>query len=425
MSKMLYDIGFLIFSLIYLPTLIFKGKLHGDFGERFGVYSSAKRAALEGGKDVIWIQAVSVGEVALCRSLIPMVRKNFPESSIVFSTITRSGNELARKLFSKDAVILYFPLDFSFVVKKAVALIRPKFYVMVETEIWPNLLKTLSEGRVRTILINGRISDRSFGKYELAKPFLKNTLHNIGAFCMQSETDARRVMALGAPEEKVRVTGTMKFDISMACDGSGETVKAAIKPEVGDELLVAGSTHRGEEEIVLSVFKRLSLDFPNLRLLIAPRHVERTGEVERLIRRLGFTPMRISKLPVSNNPTSATCVFILDTIGRLNEAFSIASVVFIGGSLVKHGGQNPLEPAVFGKPVIFGPHMFNFRSVVDVLMAGDAAIQIKEGEGLFENVSLLLSDRNRMRDLGWNAKRALTANRGATALNIEAMKRLV
>ncbi|MFH1189177.1 MAG: glycosyltransferase N-terminal domain-containing protein, partial [Candidatus Omnitrophota bacterium] len=219
---MLYDIGFFIFSIFYLPTLIFRGKLHGDFGERFGSYSSQKRSRLAAGRSAIWIQAVSVGEVALCKSLIPMIREHFPESSIVFSTITKAGNELARKLFSKDAVIIYFPLDFSFIVKKAVSLIKPKVYVMVETEIWPNILKALSASGARTILVNGRISDRSFGKYELAKPFLRSTLERIGAFCMQSETDARRIIALGAPKERVRVTGTMKFDINITSSGSGE-----------------------------------------------------------------------------------------------------------------------------------------------------------------------------------------------------------
>jgi 3-deoxy-D-manno-octulosonic-acid transferase len=420
---MLYDIGFFIFSVFYLPTLIFKGKLHRSFGERFGAYSKEKLAALGSCKDAIWIQAVSVGEVALCRSLIPALKERFPANSIVFSTITKTGNELARKLFSKDAVIIYFPLDFSFVVRKAVSLIRPKVYVMVETEIWPNLLKTLSAQGVRTILINGRISDRSFGKYELARPFLKKTLEGIGAFCMQSETDARRIIALGAPEEKVRVTGTMKFDVDLVSAGSGEGMRALLGLGNGDELIVAGSTHNGEEDAVLSAFKRLSKDFPNLRLLIAPRHVERASSVAHAVQRSGFVPVKVSKL--AGPPAGISRVFILDTIGRLNEAFSIASLVFIGGSLVKHGGQNPLEPAAFGKPVLFGPHMFNFRSVVDVLMANDAAVQLKEGEDLFEKMFSLLNDRNRMRDLGWNAKRALTANRGATLRNIEAIKRLV
>jgi 3-deoxy-D-manno-octulosonic-acid transferase len=418
----LYDIGFFIFSLLYLPTLIFKGKLHRDLGERFGAYSKDKQAALERCKDTVWIQAVSVGEVTLCKSLIPMVRERFPGSAIVLSTITKAGNDLAGKLFSKDAVIIYFPLDFSFTVRKAVSLIRPKIYVMVETEIWPNLLRELSARGVRTILVNGRISDRSFSKYELARPFLRKTLEGIGAFCMQSETDARRIIALGAPREKVRVTGTMKFDFDITTAGAGEGMKAVLGLRPGDDLLVAGSTHKGEEEAVVSAFKRLSADFPNLRLLIAPRHVERAGAVAHAVRNAGLMPVRVSK--AEGAAADGSRVFILDTIGRLNEAFSIATLVFMGGSLVNHGGQNPLEPAAFGKPVLFGPHMFNFRGVVDVLMANDAAVQLKEGEDLSEKIASLMNDRNRMRDLGWNAKRALAANRGVTMRNVEAMQKL-
>ena len=420
---MLYDLGFLIFSVFYLPTLIFKGKLHKDFGERFGAYSDAKRSALKAGRDIIWIQAVSVGEVALCKSLMPALREAFPESAIVFSTITKTGNDLARKLFSKEAVIIYFPLDFSFIVKKVVALIRPKIYVMIETEIWPNLLNALSAAGVRTILINGRISDRSFGKYELVKFFLKGVLRKVGAFCMQSEIDARRIMALGAPKDKVRVTGTMKFDVNTVSDASGEAMRSLLGLGKGEELIVAGSTHKGEEGAVLAAYKRLAAEIPNLRLLIAPRHIERAGEVEREVKNAGLAPMRVSKLRILGSRLPAR-VYILDTIGQLSEAFSVATLVFIGGSLIKHGGQNPLEPAAFGKPVLFGPYMFNFRSIVDVLLSNDAAVQIKEGEGLFEAISPLLKDRNRMKDLGWNAKRALTANRGATLCNIEAIRKL-
>jgi 3-deoxy-D-manno-octulosonic-acid transferase len=425
---MLYDIGFFVFSIFYMPALIFKGKLHKDFGERFGIYSGRKLSELRAAREVIWIQAVSVGEVSLCKSLIPAIRERFPDSSIVFSTITKTGNELARKLFSEYAVIIYFPLDFSFVVKRAVSLIKPTIYIMVETEIWPNLLKTLAAGGVRTILVNGRISDRSFGKYELARPMLGNTLKRIGAFCMQSETDARRIIAMGAPKDKVRVTGTMKFDIDTVSAGSGEGIKTVLGLRAGDELIVAGSTHKGEERALLGAFKRLACDFPGLRLLIAPRHVERAGEIEKLVKSFGFSPVRVSKLSGpygvairSSEPKHAPHVFILDTIGSLNEAFSAATLVFIGGSLIKHGGQNPLEPAAFGKPVLFGPHMFNFRNIVEALLANDAAVQLKEGEDPHDAIVSMLKDRNRMRDLGWNAKRAITANRGATLRNIEAI----
>lgn len=419
MANMLYDIGFMIFSLFYLPALIFKGKLHSRFGERFGLFSAAKLEELVRARNAIWIQAVSVGEVALCRNLVPAIKERFPGSDIVFSTITRTGNELAAKLFSGDATIIYFPLDFSFIARKVVGIIRPRIYVMVETEIWPNVIGAVSahSGRPAIVMINGRISDRSYGKYMMVRRFLKGTLEKIGAFCMQSELDAKRMISLGAPEERVSVTGSMKFDAAVA-PASADAVREAIGLGAEEELIVAGSTHKGEEEAVLSVFRRLADEFPALRLLIAPRHIERSGEVDAAVRRSGFAPVRVS---AAKGAAHRGCVLILDTIGSLGGVFSAATIVFIGGSLVRHGGQNPLEPAYFGKPILFGPHMFNFRSIADALLKDDAAIQVGDAGALYGNMASLLRDRNRMRDLGWNAKRTLNANRGATLRNVEAI----
>lgn len=406
---MLYDIGFLIFSIFYLPTLIFKGKLHSSFKERFGKYDDEKRTKLVAPGDKIWIQAVSVGEVALCKSLIPALKSRFPQSRIIISTITKTGNDLAKKLYSKDAVIIYFPLDFSFVVKKAAAIIRPNIYVMIETEIWPNLLKELSRQNVPSVLINGRISDRSFGKYKLVKGFLKNTLSEINAFCMQSETDASRIKELGAPAERVRVTGNMKFDSAPLTDASG----------ISEEFFVAGSTHSGEEEIVLKVFSSLAKEFPGLKLLIAPRHIERAREVEAAAKESGLEAIRLSTLNEPLTANSQPKILILDTIGQLNDFYKKAAIVFIGGSLVKHGGQNPIEPAVIGKAVIFGPYMFNFKHVASVLLESEGALQVESEKELLERSRALLKDGRERKRMGENAKHAIMENRGATDRNLE------
>jgi 3-deoxy-D-manno-octulosonic-acid transferase len=423
---MLYDIGFLIFSILYLPALIFKGKLHAGFGERFGRFSGEKRAALAAAKDAIWIEAVSVGEVTLCKSLIPALKQAFPSSDIVLSTVTRAGNELAGKLFSKDAVIIYFPLDLSWITDAVSGLVRPRVYIMMETEIWPNALRSVRRCGARTVLVNGRISDRSYGRYLMARPVMRGALAMIDGFCMQSEIDAGRIVAMGAAKERVGVTGTMKFDAPAAAVPEGG-IGTILGLDAQNELLVAGSTHPGEEEIILSEYGRLSAAYPNLRLLIAPRHVERAGEVEKIVRRHGLNPVRFSALSAQRPARYAqrNTVFILDTIGRLNEIYSRASMVFVGGSLVRHGGQNPLEPAACGKAVLFGPHMFNFRPIVEILLKSDAAVSVADGRDLGGKVRMLLEDRNRMRDLGWNAKRALAANRGATMRNIEAIRRLL
>lgn len=421
---MLYDIAFLIFSIFYLPTLLFKGKLHGNFLERFGIYDRDKQNALASGRDTVWIQAVSVGEVSLCRKLIPLIREKFPGRKIVLSTITKTGNALAKKLFSKDAVIIYFPLDLSFIVKKALSLIKPKLYIMVETEIWPNMLREISRLSIASLIVNGRISDKSFGRYTMARPFLKGILKKVSAFCVQSKLDAGRMISLGAPANKVMVTGNMKFDITAPPDaGSAQKMKEGMNLQYDEELFVAGSTHKGEEEIVVAAYRELVKNFPRPRLVIAPRHIERAGEVEDIVNRSGFKAVRISRMNSDSPAPDAQSVFILDTIGQLNDFYSIATIVFVGGSLVRHGGQNPIEPAVLGKPILFGPNMFNFKDVADIFLTNAAALQVSGKADLIEKARLLLNDAEKRLSLGYNAKNAVFKNRGATEKNLEIIER--
>ena len=423
---MLYDIGFLIFSVIYLPLLIFKGKLHREFPERFGRYTLAKEKALLSGRNRIWIQAVSVGEVAVCKSLIPLLKENFPGYDLAVSTITKAGNDLAKKLFSKDAVIIYFPLDFGFTVRRAIKYIKPRIYIMIETEIWPNLLSELSLNSIPSVMINGRISDRSIGKYRLAKPFLKNVLSKICAFCMQDTIDAERVIELGAPPDRVKVTGNMKFDAEVLANvGASDAVRRSMNLNEDDPLLVAGSTHEGEEETIVEAFKDLILEFPKLKLLIAPRHISRVGEIEKIIKKSGFEPVRVSGLNAVRSTQYAVRILILDTIGYLNEAYSAATLVFIGGSLVKHGGQNPVEPAVMGRAILLGPHMFNFRYITKVLLKEGAALQITGKEELVKDLKMLLRDPLKRSELGDKAKRVIAENRGATKKNLEKISEIL
>ena len=423
---MLYDIGFLIFSVIYLPILIFKGKLHREFPERFGRYTPAKENTLLSGRDRIWIQAVSVGEVAVCKSLIPLLKEKFPGYDLVVSTITKAGNDLAKRLFSKDAVIIYFPLDFGFTVRRAVKHIKPRLYIMIETEIWPNLLKELSLNSVPSVMMNGRISDRSIGKYRLISPFLKNVLSKIRAFCMQDTIDAERVISLGAPPERVNVTGNMKFDAEVLAGVEDPgVIRRSLSLNDDDPLLVAGSTHKGEEKTIVEAFRDLVLEFPKLRLLIAPRHVGRVEEVESVISKSGLESVRVSRLNDTRCTIDDRRILILDTIGHLNEAYSAATLVFIGGSLVKHGGQNPVEPALLGRPILFGPHMFNFRYITKVLLTEGAALQIAGKEDLVRSSKMLLKDPLKRSELGANAKRVIEKNRGATKKNLEKISEIL
>ena len=423
---MLYDIGFLIFSIIYLPILIFKGKLHREFPERFGRYDKAKERALLSGSGRIWIQAVSVGEVALCKSLIPLLKEKFSADDLVISTITKAGNDLAKRLFSKEAIVIYFPLDFASTVKRAVKFIKPRIYIMIETEIWPGLLKELSLNSVPSILINGRISDRSIDKYRAVKFYLKKALCNINAFCMQDIIDGMRITELGAPSDRVKVTGNMKFDVEAPVNIlTSDAILRGFGVKTGDELFVAGSTHSGEEEIIVEAFKELASEFPHLKLLIAPRHIERVEEVEKIIRRSGLQSVRISKLNDIRYTINDKRIMILDTIGRLNEAYSAATIVFIGGSLIKHGGQNPIEPAVLGRAILFGPHMFNFKYVTNVLLREEAALLVSGKEELIKFSKMLLRDVSKRSKLGDNAKRVVADNRGATKKNFQQISEIL
>jgi 3-deoxy-D-manno-octulosonic-acid transferase len=428
---MIYDIAFLVFALFYLPALILKGKLHRDFPERFGVFSAGKRSRLRAARNRIWIQAVSVGEVALCKELVRRLKENFPDDELVISTITRTGNGLARKLFSRDALVIYFPLDLSAVAKRVVSLIRPRLYIMIETEIWPNVLKALAGMGVPSVLINGRISDSSYGRYRLARPFLKSALERISAFCMRSATDAERIALLGAPAGRIRITGNMKFDAEANRQNPPDRQDMPghlSDTEDADMLFVAGSTHEGEEEMLISAFGALRDEFPRLRLLIAPRHVERAAEIEALAKRAGFETARISSLAWEPGSLGVwesgggSRVYILDTIGQLNEFYARADIVFIGGSLVRRGGHNPIEPAVFGKAVLFGPHMFNFKDVVKALLDAGGAVQVKDAGELASKMRDLLRDEKARSSLGERAKNAVLASRGATEKNLEAVK---
>jgi 3-deoxy-D-manno-octulosonic-acid transferase len=297
---------------------------------------------------------------------------------------------------------------------------------MVETEIWPNLLRELVRAAVPAVLINGRISDKSFGKYKVARPFLKNILNEIDMFCMQSPTDAKRIRELGAPEDRVRTTGNMKFDIDTRGDEEkSKAMQKLLNLNSSEKLFVAGSTHKGEEEALVRAFKEVIREFPNLKLLIAPRHVERVAEVEALVRRFGLEPARVSNLYERRDTNDERRVFILDTIGQLNDIYPLATLVFIGGSLVRHGGHNPIEPAIFEKAILFGPHMSNFKDISSIFLKNEAAIQVADRKELLEKIKLLLNDDAERTKLGQNAKRVVLKSGGATRRNLDAIEEII
>lgn len=403
--SIIYDLTFILFSLFYLPVFLFKGKAHKGFCQRFG-FSKNFKAILKS-RNNIWIHAVSVGEVQAASSLLDFLREIFPLGRLVISTVTPAGNKLARNYALADELVIYFPLDLSFVVKKFVKYIKPIIFITTETEIWPNLFLALEKKNIPVILVNGRISERSFSGYKLIRPLLKSILRNVKLFCMQSPIDAERITNLGASKERVVVTGNMKFDVKFS-GAKYQLTDLGLKNS--DLLLIAGSTHKGEEEIIVNVYKNLLAEFPNLKLLLAPRHIERCAGIETKLKNNGIRYIRFSQAFKNVKDFEA---ILLDTIGNLNSLYALADVVFMGGSLIKKGGHNIIEPARLGKAVVFGQFMFNFRDIAQMFLERGAAVSINSKEELEGSLRKLLLDKNLRGKIGEAAKKIVEENSAA------------
>jgi 3-deoxy-D-manno-octulosonic-acid transferase len=368
----------------------------------------------------VWYHAVSLGEVMASLPLMKGLMDALPHRPLWISTATATGQSMARSRVPRAAGTFYFPLDHPCVVDRVIRRLRPGIFIAMETEIWPNTVWRLRHRGVPVVLVNGRISDGSFAWYRRFRFFFRDVLECFDLLCMQSEVAAERIRAIGAPPQRVVVTGNMKFDqeLPQAVDRSSWLKELGLGTE--GSVLVAGSTHRGEEEIILRVFKRLRPSFPGLRLVLAPRAPERFDEVEALARGMGLRFKRRSGAGTSGTG-SAPEVLLLDTIGELARVYGVAEVGFVGGSVVPRGGHNPLEVAAHGCPVIFGPHMENFPEIAAVLMQAGGAREVSNEEELFEALEELLSHRERASQMGAAAYRALLSHRGAVKRTMEAL----
>lgn len=414
----IYNLIFLVFALIYLPVYLFKGKFHRGFLRRLGFFPEG----LVFDKP-IWIHAVSVGEVMAMRELINELRRNYPQKSLVISTVTPTGNKIARSIAQEGDFITYLPLDFSFILKRVLRRVKPCVFIIAETEIWPNLITSLHKSGIPIAILNARISDASFKGYSAIKYLLKPILNKVNIFCAQSGNDSFRLNTLGAKPVNIMVTGNMKFDQISPRAPDPVAYKKRLGLKSNERLLVAGSTHPGEEVILLNAYRLLLNNFSELRLLIAPRHPERADEIKNLADNLGFKPERVSLLNLDSPPRNE--VFILDTVGELASFYSAADIVFVGGSLVKRGGQNILEPASAGKPVIFGPHMFNFRDIAQAFLENKAALEVLDRDGLVVAVSSLLNNNLKVERLVKNALEVISNNQGATKRNIALIRKFI
>lgn len=354
------------------------------------------------------------------RNLVRVLREKIPGKRIVFSTITSTGNQIVQGFAGDNDFVLFLPFDLSFIVRKVIRRVNPRFFIIVETEIWPNLISSLYEKRIPIVVVNGRISDRSFRGYKIFKLFLGPLLNRVSLFCVQTENDRARLLFLGVSADKIRVTGNMKFDNPLIGGlASPDSCRSKLNLQSADRLFVAASTHSGEEEVILRAYKKLLIDCPSLKLLIAPRHPERTNEIEKVIIRYGFIPCRLIMPRNSPIPISKKNVFILNSVGQLLSYYYIADIVFVGGSLADRGGHNILEPACLGKPVLFGPHMFNFRDIVEIFLAQNAALLIHDADELEEKIRGLLKNPQMVEAITQRAKEIMNKNCGATQKNLE------
>ena len=432
----LYSFLLAAFFVVVSPYLLYQAiryrKYVGSLKQRLGHLPVSFNLD---GDDSIWIHAVSVGEVLVARALLPDLRERYPRLKIFLSTTTMTGQQVAEKNLHYVDAVFYFPFDFGFVVKRALRLVRPKLFIMMETELWPNLLRACHREGVKTALVNGRISSRAYPRYRLARPFFRRVLAQVDRFCMQSDEGARRAIDIGAPRERVSVTGSLKFDslelpvpagqadTARTGDRGRNRVLRFFRLSPGRPVVIAASTLKGEEEPVLEAFQRVRASMPNALLIIAPRKPERFDEATRLARAAGYTVARRSELRVDAEPREQ--VVILDSIGELAQLFQVATAVYVGGSLVDAGGHNILEPAVFGKPIVFGPYMQNFAEIARTFVDNNAAVQIRSQHELEPVLLELLGDPVRRASLGAAARALVEANRGARTKTIAVLSQLL
>jgi 3-deoxy-D-manno-octulosonic-acid transferase len=401
-----------------VPLLFLMGaRLRKGFFQRIGCYPKRVRNALHGSRP-IWIHAASVGEVLSARSLLAGVKAHFPERKILLSTFTATGNEVARQKGGWDAVI-FFPLDHPFFVCRSLKLFDPSIVIFLETEIWPNFLRESYRRGVPTLLLSGRLSARSYRKYYVFRAFFHAVVQQFSALGMQTEADVQRIASLGVDPKKIVVTGNLKHSAEEdePVRDAGEADDGGARDLVEERrVLVVGSTHRGEEEVFIEVFLSLKKSFPNLLMILAPRHPQRFSEVETLLKQSGLAFEKKSQMNGRSGILSD--VIFLDTLGDLPALYSMADVAFVGGSLVDVGGHNVLEPARFRKPVLFGPHMANFMDLAERMKREGGGIEVHGKEDLIREIADLLSDRRKAEKMGEVAYNVVMRDRGAVEQSI-------
>jgi 3-deoxy-D-manno-octulosonic-acid transferase len=366
----------------------------------------------------IWYHAVSVGEVMASLPLIQEINKRFPARPVWVSTVTATGHATAGSRIPWAGGVFYFPYDLPWIMDRIIKGLRPVLFITTETEIWPNCIWRLHRYRVPAVLVNGRISDRSLVWYTRFRFLFRPVLQCFDRLCMQSEQSARRIQAMGAPEGRIRITGNLKFDQDLPNALDQRNWRTRLGLNKGERIFVAGSTHPGEEEILLGAFRTLQSQYPHLRMILAPRAPERFDEVAGLIAKMGLTGWRRTAPSDGASPD----VILLDTIGELPKIYGLAEVGFVGGSLVPHGGHNPLEVAAHACPVLFGHHMENFREIALLLIEANGALEVRHRGDVEAALFKILGEPSTGKRMGDKALEVLKSNRGAAGRTLAAIE---
>lgn len=413
-----------------LPVLLARGVVERGFYRRLrqGLGELPQDVvARVAGRRCIWLHAASVGEIVAASAIVREIKRVMPKRPVLLSVYTATGFEMACRIVPEAAGVLFFPFDLPWLVAKFLDAIKPRAFIMVETELWPNFLREAKKRGVCTMLVNGRISDRSAKQYKYMYGLLRDMLDNVDVFCMRSRLDADYILHLGADPARVFITGDTKFDqtYTAVSPAEVETLRTAFGLQDRRPLVVAGSTHPGEEREVFAAMEVVRQAHRQAGLVIAPRKTERAAEVAALAKQSGFTPVCRTALSADDGQELCHDTVILDTIGELGRVYSLADVVFVGGSLVKLGGHNVLEPAAHGKPILVGPHMDNFRESFALLAGRGACLTVRNGRELGEAICRILADPARQAAMADNARAVLTENRGAAAKSVDHLQNLL
>ncbi len=434
----LYIIALVLFSPIVLYRAVMYKRYRDGWDNRFGKISRDNPE-----KKCIWIHAVSVGEVNAAKTVVQELKKSFSNYEIVISTTTDTGQARAKAIFGSEHKVIYFPFDFSCVMKRAFKDINPAICLLMELEVWPNFVSTAKQLNVPVVIVNGRISDRSFSRYSKIRPLIKRVFSKIELALAQTQEYAERFRIIGVPENKVVVTGSLKYDTAQIADKveGSDILAAQLQPKTQNSKLktnlwVAGATGPGEEEIILDVYKQLTQN--ELLLVIVPRKPERFDEVAQIITNAGFECLRYSKIKeeyrtqntghstnssLVNHPSSV--VLLGDTMGDLRKFYSLSTIIFVGRSLVPMGGSDMMEAAALGKCTMFGPHTFNFRQTVDELLKNNGAIVVNNKEELLKSMQKCLTDSDYANKIAKSGQQVIKSNQGATQKTIEQIKNIL